>query len=83
VAELVIRSWVHSEGVGYKVHGHSSQAGSIPVLTTKTVIMKNKDFDLNKLYDEYKSSCIGYFNNTPLTFKQWLKKEKGMIIIKN
>lgn len=42
-----------------------------------------KWIDLNDLRSEYESTYLSYFSkNNPITFEKWLKKEKGIIIIK-
>ena len=44
---------------------------------------KEKTFiDLEDLRSEYESTYLSYFNQNPISFEKWLKKEKGIIIIK-
>lgn len=38
--------------------------------------------DLEDLRSEYESTYLSYFNQNPISFEKWLKKEKGIIIIK-
>lgn len=39
--------------------------------------------DLEDLRSEYESTYLSYFNkDNPISFEKWLKKEKGIILIK-
>ena len=38
--------------------------------------------DLEDLRSEYESTYLHYFLNNPISFEEWLKKEKGIIFIK-
>lgn len=39
--------------------------------------------DLEDLRSEYESTYLSYFNKSnPISFEKWLKKEKGIILIK-
>ena len=41
-----------------------------------------KFIDLEDLRSEYESTYLHYFLNNPMSFEEWLKKEKGIILIK-
>lgn len=43
---------------------------------------KNILIDLEDLRSEYESTYLSYFNHNPMSFEKWLKKEKGIVIIK-
>jgi hypothetical protein len=38
--------------------------------------------DLEDLRSEYESTYLSYFKQNPMSFEKWLKKEKGIVIIK-
>jgi len=54
----------------------------------KTLLQKNKKMaknkkettfiDLEDLRSEYESTYLHYFQNNPMSFEKWLKKEKGI-----
>jgi hypothetical protein len=43
---------------------------------------ETKFIDLEDLRSEYESTYLHYFLNNPMSFEEWLKKEKGIILIK-
>jgi len=38
--------------------------------------------NLDELRSEYESTYLSYWLQNPMTFEEWLKKEKGIILIK-
>lgn len=43
----------------------------------------SEHIDLEDLRGEYESTYLSYFNKSnPITFEDWLKKEKGILIIR-
>jgi len=49
---------------------------------TKFIIETSCNFDLEDLRGEYESTYLSYWLQDPMTFEEWLKKEKNIIFIK-